>query len=398
MANQTVKTRYLMTCASDAAMKKAAKLLESEPRATSLISSNANRRGVSRDAGVINEEIRVISVALTPSQHQKVKKSKVCRIEEDLHAFACVRPTDVRAAVEDFPYPWGIKKIDADIVWPKTKGKGVRVAVLDTGIDSRHRNLQANVKRGVSCVENVTSAHDDNGHGTHCAGIIAANLPSGRRRPNASIYGVAPEASIFPVKVLNYNGDGLLSAILSGLEWCLHNKMDIVSMSFRIRSDSPSQALQQACMTLWQRGLLLVAATGNDREDKKKPGGRSLTVGYPAQYDSVLGIGATDKLDTIAPFSNTGKGVDLVAPGVGILSTYRDNRYRELSGTSQACPHVAGVAALLKSYRKELSNEQLKMVLLGTADPLGMGEPDEVYGRGLLNATGAIEQLDAILV
>ena len=133
MANQTVKTRYLMTCATDAAMKKAAKLLESEPRATSLISSNANRRGVSRDAGVINEEIRVISVALTPSQHQKVKKSKVCRIEEDLHAFACVRPTDVRAAVEDFPYPWGIKKIDADIVWPKTKGKGVRVAVLDTG-------------------------------------------------------------------------------------------------------------------------------------------------------------------------------------------------------------------------------------------------------------------------
>ena len=121
-------------------------------------------------------------------------------------------------------------------------------------------------------------------------------------------------------------------------------------------------------------------------------------MGYPAQYDSVLGIGATDKLDTIAPFSNTGKGVDLVAPGVGILSTYRDNRYRELSGTSQACPHVAGVAALLKSYRKELSNEQLKMVLLGTADPLGMGEPDEVYGRGLLNATGAIEQLDAILV
>ena len=182
-------------------MKKAAKLLESEPRATSLISSNANRRGVSQDAGVINEEIRVISVALTPSQHQKVKKSKVCRIEEDLHAFACVRPTDVRAAVEDFPYPWGIKKIDADIVWPKTKGKGVRVAVLDTGIDSGHRNLQANVKKGVSCVENVTSAHDDNGHGTHCAGIIAANLPSGRRSPTDSIYGVAPEASIFPVKV-----------------------------------------------------------------------------------------------------------------------------------------------------------------------------------------------------
>ena len=299
--------------------------------------------------------------------------------------------------MEDFPYPWGVKKIDADIVWTRTKGNGVRVAVLDTGVDARHPNLKANVKKGVSFVENVTSDHDDNGHGTHCAGIIAANLPSGKRRGNNWIYGVAPEASIVPVKVLNYNGDGLLSAILSGLEWCLHNKIDIVSMSFRIPSNSQSYALEQACMTLWKRGLLLVAATGNDRQDKKGTGGKRLTVGYPAKYDSVLGIGATDRLGTIAPFSNTGKGVDLVAPGVGILSTYRDNRYRELSGTSQACPHVAGVAVLLKSYRRELSNENIRNVLLGTADPLGMEDPDEVYGRGLLNATGAIEQLDAIL-
>ena len=150
-------------------------------------------------------------------------------------------------------------------------------------------------------------------------------------------------------------------------------------------------------MTLWERGLLLVAATGNDRQDKKGTGGKRLTVGYPAKYDSVLGVGATDRLDTIAQFSNTGEGVDLVAPGVGILSTYRANRYRELSGTSQACPHVAGVAALLKSYRSTLSNENIKKVLLGTADPLGMEESDDVYGAGLLNATGAIEQLDAIL-
>ena len=397
MTNRTVKTRYLMTCASNVAMDKATKLLATGPSATSLISSTANRRRVSRDAGVINRGIRVISAALTRSQHQKVKKSRVCRIEEDLHAFACVRPTQVAAAVGDFPYPWGVKKIDADIVWIKTKGNGVRVAVLDTGVDACHPNLKANVKKGVSLVENVTFDRDDNGHGTHCAGIIAANLPSGKKRGNNWIYGVAPEVSIVPVKVLNYNGDGLLSAILGGLEWCLHNKIDIVSMSFRIPSDSQSYALEQACMTLWERGLLLVAATGNDRQDKKGTGGKRLTVGYPAKYDSVLGVGATDRLDTIAPFSNTGEGVDLVAPGVGILSTYRANRYRELSGTSQACPHVAGVAALLKSYRSTLTNENIKKVLLGTADPLGMEESDDVYGTGLLNATGAIEQLDVIL-
>ena len=399
MTNRAVKTRYLMTCTSAVAVNKTAKLLSTAASATRLISSTANRRGVSRDVGAINHGIRVISAALTPSQHQKVKESKCCRIEKDLHAFACVLPTHVEAAVEDFPYPWGVKKIDADIVWRKTKGNGVRVAVLDTGVDANHRNLKVNVKKGVSFVENVTSYHDDNGHGTHCAGIIAANLPNRPRgkSSNSWVYGVAPGASIVPVKVLNYNGDGLLSAILGGLEWCLHNKIDIVSMSFRIPSDSQSHALEQACMTLWERGLLLVAAIGNDREDKKGPRGRQLTVGYPAKYDSVLGIGATDRLDTIAPFSNTGKGVDLVAPGVDILSTYRGNRYRELSGTSQACPHVAGVAALLKSYRGSLSNEEIRKVLLGTADPLGMEEPDAVYGRGLLNATGAIEQLDGIL-
>ena len=181
MTNRTVKTRYLMTCASDVAMNKATKLLATGPSATSLISSTANRRRVSRDAGVINRGIRVISAALTLSQHQKVKKSKVCRIEEDIHAFACVRPTQVAAAVGDFPYPWGVKKIDADIVWIKTKGNGVRVAVLDTGVDARHPNLKANVKKGVSLVENVTFDRDDNGHGTHCAGIIAANLPSGKK-------------------------------------------------------------------------------------------------------------------------------------------------------------------------------------------------------------------------
>ena len=397
MTSRTGKTRYLITCTSNSAMHKATRLLQTGPSAISLISSTANRRSVSRDAGAINQGIRVISAALTRGQHQKIKELKLGRIEKDLHAFACAQPTEVKAAVEDFPYTWGIKKIDADIVWPTTKGNGVRVAVLDTGVDASHKNLEVNVKKGVSFVENVTSDHDDSGHGTHCAGIIAANPPGGKRNGNRWIYGVAPETSIVPVKVLNYSGTGLLSAILGGLEWCLQNEIDIVSMSFRIPSDSKSPALEQACMTLWKDGLLLVAATGNDREDKKGTRGRRLTVGYPAKYDSVLGIGATDRLDTIAPFSNTGKGVDLVAPGVGILSTYRDNRYRELSGTSQACPHVAGVAALLKSYRSTLSNEKIRKVLLDTADPLGMGEPDEVYGRGLLNATGAIEQLDAIL-
>ena len=150
-------------------------------------------------------------------------------------------------------------------------------------------------------------------------------------------------------------------------------------------------------MILWDKGILLVAAVGNDREELKGSKDELESVGWPAKYDCVIGVGATDRMDTIAPFSNVGTGVDLVAPGVNILSSYRGNRYRELSGTSQACPHVAGVAALLKSYRKTLSNKEIKKVLLETADPLGGIGLDKTYGRGLLNATGAIEQIDTIL-
>ena len=225
------------------------------------------------------------------------------------------RATTIEAAIHENPYPWGVKKIDADIIWRKTKGKGARVAVLDTGIEAGHKNLKGNVKKGASFVENVPSSADDSGHGTHCAGIIAAH-GSGN---NGGLYGVAPEASVFPVKVFNYNGKGPLSAIILGLEWCFQHDIDIVSMSFRIPGDMPSAALKQACETLVDKDTLLVAAVGNDREDKRR---KTLGVGYPARYDCVLGVGATDRYDTIAPFSNTGRGVNLVAPGVSILSTY----------------------------------------------------------------------------
>ena len=391
----STKKRYLITCTTKEELETTAGLLPGN-KLPHLSSSKGKKMDIPQGAGSVNQKIRVISVALTPGERKKMAKSHARVFEEDIFAFACILPTQVEAAVKDYPYPWGVKKIDADIVWPKTQGEGVRVAVLDTGVDAGHPNLHGNIKKGAVFVENVSSDHDDNGHGTHCAGIVAARIPAGKRSSKL-ISGVAPKASIVPVKVLNYNGQGLLSGILGGLEWCLHNKISIISMSLRIPYSSNSFALKQACKILWDHGILLVAAVGNDQEERKGSKGKQDWVGFPAKYDCVIGVGATDQMDTIAPFSNVGPGVDLVAPGVNILSTYRGKRYRELSGTSQACPHVAGVAALLKSYRKKLSNEEIKKVLLETADPLGGVGPDITYGRGLLNATGAIEQIDTIL-
>lgn len=391
MAKTPARTRCLLTCKSDATFKRVVEHISKIKQAPTLISSISSKKAREPEAAVTGSGIRVVSVPLTSSQEKKIRLTKLCEVEHDVIAYTCAtRATTIEAAIQEHPYPWGVKKIDADIIWNKTKGKGARVAVLDTGIEADHKDLKGNVIRGASFVENVASSADDNGHGTHCAGIIAAHGGGA----NAGLYGVAPDASVFPVKVFNYNGKGPVSAIVLGLEWCFQNNIDIVSMSFRVPGDTPSPALKQACETLAEKGTILVAAVGNDQEDKRR---KALGVGYPARYDCVLGVGATDRYDTIASFSSTGKGVDLVAPGVGILSTYRNSRYREMSGTSQACPHVAGVAALLKAYRKNLTSDEIRRVLLETADPLGSDTPDTIYGVGLINASGAIEQLDTIV-
>lgn len=387
MAKEATKTRYLLICNNEKNLKKLTGNIGSIKDVPTLTSSSGIKKPPQNNLAIINEKIRVVTVPLTPKQKDAVSKMKLCKIELDHYAYSCVEKAEtLEAAISEHPYPWGIKKIDADIVWSKTKGRGVKVGVLDTGVYPDHPDLKKNIKKGVSFVENVSSSNDDNGHGTHCAGILAAH--------GEKIFGVAPEASIYPVKVLNFNGKGLFSGIISGMEWCLQNKIDIVSMSFQFQSNkNPSKALEQACNRLWEEGLVLVGAVGNDREDRNA---NTSNIGYPARYNNVLGVGATNSYDTIAPFSNIGRGLDLVAPGVDILSAYRD-RYRKLSGTSQACPHVAGLAALLKSYRKNLTNEDIKKVILETADPLGSDEPDEVYGHGLLNASAAIEQLDSII-
>jgi len=383
MGKQSTRIRYLLTCLDSKSLQRLKTILRRLKSGPPLVSSKNFKKASAQNIAIVNEGICVASAPLTYNELREIKKAEICRVEKDVFAFNCISEFEsLNTAISEYPLPWGIKKIDSDIIWEKTKGKGIKIAVLDTGVDP-HPNLKNNLKNGISFVENVNNTKDDNGHGTHCAGIIAAHGPD--------IYGVAPEANIYPIKVLNYNGKGHVSGILAGLEWCLQKKIDVVSMSLQIQSDNPpGVALKQACEKLWNEGMVLIAAVGNDHQEKRA---KKLSVGYPARYNCVIGVGATDPKDTIAPFSNIGTGVDLVAPGVDILSTYRD-RYRILSGTSQACPHVAGVAGLLKSYRNDLKNENIKKIILETADPLGSESPDNIYGHGLLNASAAIEQWD----
>jgi len=198
--------------------------------------------------------------------------------------------------------------------------------VVDTGIDLTHPDLS--VKGGINIINPRKSPADDNGHGTHVAGIIAA-LDN-----DFGVVGVAPEASLYAVKVLNRSGIGWTSDIMAGVDWCITEGMDVVNMS--LGGGSYISDFQDLCDKAAEAGIAIVAAAGNE-------GG---AVSYPAAYANVIGVSATDSSDAFASFSNFGIGVDIAAPGVGIYSTYKGGGYTTLSGTSMAAPHVAGTLAL----------------------------------------------------
>ena len=268
---------------------------------------------------------------------------------------------------------WGVRKIDAPSVWASgNKGTKIKVAVLDTGIAAENPDLH--VIGGVSFVSGVAGWNDDNGHGTHCAGIIAA-LDNG-----LGVVGVAPEAALYAVKVLDKNGAGAVSNIINGIEWCITQKIQVISMSFG--SSTSSAALNAECEKAYNAGIVLVAAAGN-------AGPQPNTLGYPAKYSSVISVGATMSNDEIAPFSSRGPELSVAAPGVGINSTYLNNMYLPMSGTSMACPHVAGTVALVLE-NKTCTPAEMKNILQTTAVDLGVIGPDSDYGFGRIDAVASI--------
>jgi subtilisin family serine protease len=288
--------------------------------------------------------------------------------------------------------PWGVDRIDAEVVHPYNKGTAVKVAIIDTGIDYTHPDLDANYKGGYDFVNVDADPKDDNGHGTHCAGIVAAE------DNDIGVIGVAPEAYLYAVKVLNNQGSGYLSDVILGIEWSVTNGMQVVSMS--LGTSTYSQSLKDACNNAYNAGLVLVAAAGNSGDGNPATDEYS----YPAAYDSVIAVGATDKFDTAPSWSNSGPYLELAAPGVSIYSTLPTYRvtltrtygysYGTLSGTSMSCPHVAGTVALVIASDPTLTNEAVRTRLQKTADDLGPVGWDTVYGYGLVDADEAAPGVD----
>jgi subtilisin len=345
--------------------------------------------------GVIKRTFRLIpamAVNLSEEEIPQLKKNnKVAYVEDDAIVTA-VEPL----GGDEYANSWGVQHIGSDVAHASgNKGLGVKIAVLDTGIDYTHEDLAGNYKGGYNFVEyecpddpdkictDPLNTFDDsyNSHGTHVAGIIAAE------QNDVGVVGVAPEADLYAVKVLDASGHGLTSWVISGIEWALENKMDIVNISIQVVEKSSS--LQSACKAAYDAGLLLVAAAGNTY------GGE---VTDPAAYDSVIAVTATTIDDMRSDISPISSKVELAAPGVDILSTVAGGNYDSLSGTSQAAPHVTGTAALLISSGDvedlnndgEVNNKDIRLKLRMTAIDLGAIGFDTIYGFGLVNAAASL--------
>ena len=274
-------------------------------------------------------------------------------------------------------YQWGPRRIEANSAWDTQVGNSsVLVAVLDTGIDWDHPDLAANyVALGYDWVNNDTNPMDDHGHGTHCAGIIAAVLNN-----SIGIAGLA-QIQIMAEKVLDQYGIGYTDDVAKAIVHAVGQGADIISMSFG--GDSPCSLAHQALKYAYDHGVLLVAAAGNEETNRKH---------YPAAYDEVIAVAATDINDDRASWSNYGNWVELAAPGVDIYSTVWNDSYTSKSGTSMACPHIAGVAALIWSQFPKKTRDWVRIWLRYTADDLGDSGFDVYYGYGRVNARKGVEQ------
>ncbi len=310
----------------------------------------------------------------------------VTRIEDE-HPSKRKTPTAafLRAASTDEEYEnaWGVRHMGAEFAHIQgITGQGIKIAVIDSGLDYNHEELDGNYAGGYDFVHDDPDPMDDtyNSHGTNVAGIIAAE------KNGIGVVGVAPEASLYALKVLTSIGTGLTSSTVAAIEWAVDNDMDIINISIQ---GEHRESLQQACDAAYDAGLLIVAAAGNTNGDP---------VSYPAAYDSVVAVTSTDENDTLPDFVPQGPEVELAAPGNKIYSTARVFRgYTTLSGTSQAAPHVTGLAALLLSSGRLtdldddglVDNRDLRIALQQATEDLGDAGRDELFGFGLVNTRKA---------
>jgi len=284
---------------------------------------------------------------------------------------------------------YGVRMIGAPLEWPETMGKGIKVGVIDTGIDINHEDLQGRIKEYI----NFTSSdrqdvNDENGHGTHVAGIIAAN------RNGTGVVGVSPEVDLYIAKAFDKDGMADFEAIARSLIWLAECNVDVINMSFS--SDYISREYYYLISELYRSGITMVCAAGNKGKNQES----DTTIGYPAKLEETIAVTAVDINKERADFSSIGPEAEIAAAGKEVYSCYKNNSYAVLSGTSMAAPAITGAVALLqaksvKKQNKKLSPEEVRSVLHMYSEDLGEAGKDPEYGYGVFSF-GRIRESDSV--
>ena len=337
-----------------------------------------------------------------PNVHIKLTQEQAAALRRNENVRWVYKPGYSKADAETVP--WGISRVQSNSLNLTTRhnGYGVKLCIIDTGINFNHQDLKPNYKGGASFVPGVTSPLDDNNvletnfegqtgptfHGTHCSGTACAAIN------NADVVGVAPTAWLYASKVLDKTGFGLNSTIAEGIVWADENDMDILSMSLGGNSADPSES--DAVAAAFAHGRFITAAAGNEGIQE---------LHYPASLPGVISVGAVDSTDTLTSFSSWGAPTDFVAPGMNILSDLGGPNVTSgthvLDGTSQATPHIAGLAALaFANYRfspcdtQTFPPTQSRLIhiinaMIASCDTLGQTSPGVAslkYGFGMPQA------------
>ncbi|NJE08918.1 peptidase S8 [Thermococcus sp. M39] len=379
--------------------------------------SSFDERAIDDVGGQVKIRYKIISAVVVEIPKHAVKKLRAVRgvkkVEYDSEVYLLGKPSGVGKPKPPQPpqtIPWGIDRINASEAWNITTGESngtIEVAILDTGIDYDHPDLADNIAWAVSVVRGKVSTNpalykDRNGHGTHVAGTVAA------LNNDIGVVGAAPEVEIYAIKVL---GNGIISSwsdLILGIEQALlgpdgvldsdddgiivgdpdDDAAEVISMS--LGGDAPPDALWDVIEAAYTYGVVLVAAAGNEGADNPS---------YPAAYPEVIAVGATDIEDQVPDWSN--RNPEIAAPGVDVLSTYPDDTYATLSGTSMAAPHVSGVVALIQAVyynnngivlpvgtEDDSTTDTVRGILHTTADDMG---DSVLYGYGIVRADLAVQ-------
>lgn len=267
--------------------------------------------------------------------------------------------------------PYHLEQVGVDKAHAVTRGSGQNVAIIDTGIDDSHGEIAGKMVDGYNAIDDSASPFDGNGHGTHCAGLVAGTN-----------VGIAPASSLYIAKALDDDGAGTEATIGLGIDWAIEKNVDIISMSLGGRYGSPLE--EELIDAAVGKGIIVCAAAGNDGYGKS----------YPAAFEGVISVAAVDRHNEHAYFSNIDESVDVSAPGVDVLSCVPGGGYKEMSGTSMACPIAAGVVALMRAVRNGAGESALKEACqrLGAAEEYGAGLVRADKCVGAARADGAANQ------